>query len=96
MEEFRPLIVDTTVIELARRGSLNGDFGALGDDGFRLSQTGKALLVKRFERRMTTAFFYTPGSFRCSYRQALHLQAQAVARSIDEGICRYSPVGWRV
>lgn len=95
IEEFRPLIVDSIVMELARRRMLDDDFGAKSDDGYRLSPAGKSLLVSRYERRMTTSFAYLPGERRCTYRQALHLQAQSVARSVDDGVCRYRPVGWR-
>lgn len=89
-------MVDTVVLELARRGMLGADAIAVKSGEARFTSAGRAMFLQRYERRMTTGFFYTPGGFRCSYRRALHLQAQSVARCVDTGEATYRAVTWRL
>jgi len=97
IEEFRPMIVETVVLEMARRHMLNwGEVDRMPDGGVRFrGQTLKAVF-RRYERRMTTRFTHLPSGTRCSYRRALHLQAQAIARCVRTGDPRYEATSWRV
>ena len=95
IEEFRPLIVDTTVLEMARREMLEPSTQHGENNEVRLSQKSKRRLLERFETRMTTVFAH-PSRKRCSYRRAMHLQAQAVASTLDTGHLAYRSLPWRI
>jgi CRISPR-associated protein Cas1 len=95
MEEFRPLIVDTVVVECFRRGTLERA-------GFRREQ-GRLLLNDRareaflacLEERFLTRFAHTPSRSRTSYRRALILQARQIAQLVAGVREDYEPVRWR-
>lgn len=96
MEEFRPLIVDTAVIELFRRGSLTSKQFRSGEgDAVLLTGDGRTALLKAYEERMLTVFSHVPSGTRTSYRRALFLQARQVASLIMGLNDSYRPVVWR-
>ena len=96
IEEFRPLVVDTVVLELARRNMFREDLYFKGSGGaVQFTQKGLRMMFGRFEHRMLTVFSHTPSRTRCSYRFALHRQAQALARCVESSKYAYEPVGWR-
>lgn len=95
MEEFRPLIVDTVVLESFRRGVLESSDFRTRDGGVLLSEPGRRRFVAAFEERMLTRFAHVPSGTRTSYRRALFLQARQVAALIRDAIPSYSPVRWR-
>lgn len=96
MEEFRPLIVDTVVLELFRRGTLSDDSGAFRPDrGVWLTTEAKPILIGALEDRLLTEFSHVPSGTRTTYRRALHLQARQIADLVDGTRDRYMPVRWR-
>jgi CRISPR-associated protein Cas1 len=98
MEEFRPLVVDSVVVELLRRNQLSkASFRAeQGRGGFLLTHEGRKIVLAAFEERMLQLFSYPATGKRVSYRRALYLQAQAVSRSVQDGTVDYTPVRWRI
>jgi len=103
IEEFRPLIVDQVVVELARRSSLTVE--SARDDharpgGVLLTEDGRRTLLSALEDRMLTMFRHVPTGDRVTYRRSLVLQAQHVSRLVaasDEQrqSMPYRPVIWR-
>ncbi|HEY6798600.1 MAG TPA: CRISPR-associated endonuclease Cas1 [Kineosporiaceae bacterium] len=97
VEEFRSLIVDTTVLNCARRGIVPPT--ATRPDpqgrGVFLTEAARVAFLEQLELRMLTLFGYTPGRGRVSYRRALHLQARQLAALIRHGNTTYEPVRWR-
>ncbi len=97
MEEFRPLIVDTVVIELFRRGALGIEHGRAEQTraGVWLTSEGRKRLVAALEDRLLTRVGYPPTGQRVSYRRVLRLQAAALAAVVRTGGRAYRSVGWR-
>jgi len=103
MEEFRPLIVDQVVVELARRSSITAESGRtdpVRPGGVLLTEDGRRSLVAALEDRLLTMFRHLPTGDRVTYRRSLILQAQQVARvvgaeNVDQQTMRYRPVLWR-
>lgn len=97
MEEFRPLLVDTLVLTLLRRGTLNPDQFETDerDHSVNMKPTAKKNVINSFEERMLTVFAHTPSRQKVSYRRALFLQAQQVATCIRNGEVDYRAVSWR-
>jgi CRISPR-associated protein Cas1 len=96
MEEFRPLLVDSVVVELFRRRRLRGEdhFRPEGR-GIYLNQPGRAVLLSAFEDRMLTLFHHLPSGKRVTYRRALTLQAHQIAAVLEGRSAEYEPVPWR-
>ena len=96
MEEFRPLIVDTTVLDCWRRRILTTDACTVtSGGGVRLPDQERRAFLGRLEERMLTVFAHVPSGQRVSYRRGLFLQARQLADLCTGARDRYEPVGWR-
>jgi len=98
IEEFRPLIVDTTVLSVLNRGIVkpDRDFVTKQKGGCRISNDeARRAFLAALERRMLTRFAHTPSGVRTSYRRALHLQARQLATVLLGLRTDYEPVMWR-
>lgn len=98
IEEFRPLIVDTTVLTVLNRGIIkpDRDFVIKQKGGCRISNTkARRAFLGALEKRLLTRFAHTPTGVRTSYRRALHLQARQLATVLLGLKEDYEPVMWR-
>lgn len=106
IEEFRPLVVDTVVLEMARRRMLSVADAPQGQGSFnsedqvsqdtRLSRESVKALLRRYEKRMVTEFYHLREGRRVSYRRAVQLQVEALARAVSSRSGQsYQPVSWR-
>jgi CRISP-associated protein Cas1 len=97
VEEFRPLIVDTVVVSLARRGHLTKEQGRSDPKraGVLLTEIGRKRLIAGIERRLLTETMHVWTGRRAIYRRQIRLQAQWIARCIDSGEWDYKAVTWR-
>ena len=97
MEQFRPLLVDQTVMALLRTRKLRPDYGIVEAEagGVWLGADGKKILVDAYEaacqRSVTGALPGHSGSWR---RHIAH-SAQMLARAIAEPDYQWSGVAWR-
>ena len=74
----------------------SSDLAEQGRGGFLLTHEGRKIVLAAFEERMLQLFSYPATGKRVSYRRALYLQAQAVSRSVQDGVVDYVPVRWRI
>jgi CRISPR-associated protein Cas1 len=97
MEEFRPLVVDTVVVELARRRALTSRHGRRDErtHGILLTEKGRKLVTARLEDRLLTMASHAPSRTRVTYRRLVQLQAASLARIIRTGVVDYQTTGWR-
>jgi CRISPR-associated protein Cas1 len=97
MEEFRPLVVDTVVLEMFRKGSCSEDdfVGSDEDGAVLMGPAAKRQLVARLEERLVTEFAHVPSGERTSYRRAIYLQARQVANYLADPESGYEAVSWR-
>ena len=97
MEQFRPLLVDQTVMALLRTRKLRPEHGVVEAEagGVWLGSDGKKILVDAYEaacqRSVTGALPGSSGSWR---RHIAH-SAQMLARAITEPDYQWSGVTWR-
>ena len=89
MEEFRPLLADSTAVTLFNNGELSKkDFIRTGL-GISLSPDGKKKVVGGHERRMETEITHPLFGYTISYRRVLEVQARLLARVISGEIKEY-------
>ncbi len=91
MEEFRPLIVDSTVISLINNKEVvPSDFirraGAVA-----MNSDGRKKVLGAYERRMATEVTHPIFGYTVSYRRVLEIQARLLARHVMGEIPVYQP-----
>ncbi|WFG44174.1 CRISPR-associated endonuclease Cas1 [Pseudonocardia alni] len=95
-EEFRALIVDTTVLRLIGTGAVRpGGFSDTGEAGVRMDVPTKRALLTELERRMLTRVTHPIRRAPMSYRQVMEEQAISIARVVTGGTSVYHPMPWR-
>lgn len=91
MEEFRPLIADSTTITLFNNGEISQkDFLNRGF-GVSLTPKGKKTVVSGYERRMNSEVTHPLFGYKVSYRRVLEVQARLLSRLISGEIKEYPP-----
>ncbi len=91
MEEFRPLICDSVVLQVIRTRELaESDFIVRGG-GCTLTPAGRRTLIGAYERRMDTTVIHPIFKYSVSYRRVLEIQARLLARYLMGEILEYPP-----
>jgi CRISPR-associated endonuclease Cas1 len=89
MEEFRPLIADSTAITLFNKEELTQtDFIKTGI-GISLTPEAKKKVVSGYEQRMQTEVVHPIFGYEVSYRRILEVQARLLARALLGEIKEY-------
>ena len=98
MEEFRPILVDSVVLNIANHGMVRGTHTELRDKGVFLSDEGRKLLIDAFEKRLNERVSYRVPSGRVeslSYKQCVLQQTYMLTRFIKNEISSYCPFSVR-
>lgn len=89
MEEFRPLIADSVVLNVLNTGALTGrDFIRRGP-AVALTTDGRARFLRAYEQRMTTLVTHPIFGYRISYRRVLEVQVRLLGRALSGEIPKY-------
>lgn len=95
MEEFRTLIVDTTVLRVISTKAITRKGFDVTAEGCRMDQPTKRVLVTELERRLLTRVKHPYQRRPMSYRDCLGEQATLMARIVSQPHTHYSPMPWR-
>jgi CRISP-associated protein Cas1 len=104
MEEFRPVITDSLVLDLVNHGRIQpGDFRIVepekqhrsGVRGVHLSTQARNEFFLAFEKRINQKVQYQVSGQRLTYRQILRKQAEQAARIFQEKQQNYQAYTWR-
>lgn len=92
MEEFRPLLVDRTVMALLRSRRLRPEHATVSGDGegVWLDKNGKKVLVDGYEATLQRQVKGALPDFAGTWRRHIHHQAQLLGRAIVEPDYRWS------
>jgi CRISP-associated protein Cas1 len=89
MEEFRPIIADSTAVTLFNNEELTAkDFVRTGI-AISLASQAKKTVVAGYERRMQTEISHPLFGYTVSYRRILEVQARLLARVLSEELKGY-------
>ena len=95
MEEFRPLIAESTVLNcINNRVITEGDFVRAGK-AVNLSASARKKFYQIYEQRITSVVTHPVFEYKVSYRRALELQARILAKSLTGEIADYIPFSTR-
>lgn len=92
MEEFRPLIAESTVLTCVNnRVVTDQDFVKAGD-AVNLATAGRKRFFQTYEQRMNSLITHPLFDYKVSYRRALELQARLLAKTLTGEIPEYIPL----
>ncbi len=95
MEEFRPLVADSTVITIINNNILQPrDFIRAGDS-VNLTQKARGTFIEAYERRINTLVTHPLFGYQVSYRRAIELQFRLLARVLTGENPVYRPFATR-
>jgi CRISPR-associated protein Cas1 len=91
MEEFRPLIAESTVLTLVNRKEVGpSDFLRRGN-AWALTEQGRKAVLRAYERRLEDLVTHPVFGYQVSYRRVLEIQARLLARALAGEIQEYVP-----
>jgi CRISPR-associated protein Cas1 len=92
MEEFRPLIAESTVLSCVNnRVVTDKDFVKAGQ-AVNLTAPGRKRFFQTYEQRMSSLITHPLFDYKVSYRRALELQARLLAKTLTGEIAEYIPL----
>lgn len=80
MEPFRPIIVDSVVLQMIRRGEAKPDDFVRTGQAVAMKARVRKKLIRAYERRMDELVTHPVFGYRISYRRILAVQARLMAR----------------
>lgn len=89
MEEFRPVIVDSTVLTVLNHGILKDKDFLMENGACRLTDNGRRTFLAKLEERMQTEVEHPVFGYKASYRRCLELQARMLAKTLLGEIPEY-------
>ncbi len=92
MEEFRPLVAESTVLScINNRVVTEKDFVRAGQ-AVNLTAPGRKRFFQTYEQRMSSLITHPLFDYKVSYRRAVELQARLLAKTLTGEIAEYIPL----
>lgn len=91
MEEFRPLLADSTVITLINNGMLTEKDFITSSHACGLTPAGRKTVFQAWERRLSDGVTHPLFGYKVSYRRAVELQVRLLAKFLTGEIREYLP-----
>lgn len=89
MEEFRPLIADSVVLQVVNNGEIQANDFVHRAGACALLPNARRKFIEAYERRMTTSVTHPVFDYSASYRRILEIQARLLGRLLQGEIERY-------
>lgn len=90
-EEFRPLVADSTVIQLINNGEIRPSHFTRRAGGCQLDRDGRRAVINAYERRMAHEIKHPVFGYRVNYRRALDVQGRILAAHLTGELPEYTP-----
>lgn len=95
MEEFRPLIADSTVISALNTGVVNENDFVKSAAAVALTSPARRSFIQAYERRMDQLVRHPVFGYQISYRRVLDVQVRLLGRYLAQEILEYPRFGTR-
>ncbi len=82
IEEFRPIVADSTCITLINNGEINESDLIKTDFGTNLTNRGRSTVITAYERRMDSVVIHPLLGYAASYKRIMETQTRLLARHI--------------
>lgn len=90
-EEFRPLIVDSTVVSAINNGEVRPNHFEARGPGVTLTRDGRRAFLRTYERRLATEVTHPTFGYKITYRRVLEVQARLLGAVLMGEIPDYRP-----
>jgi CRISPR-associated protein Cas1 len=90
-EEFRPLIAESTALNLINNGEINGSDFVVRAGGVTLTPDGRRTVLRAYERRLGAEIRHPVFGYRVSYRRVLDVQARLLGAHLLGEVPEYVP-----
>jgi CRISP-associated protein Cas1 len=90
-EEFRPLIVESTVLTLINNGEVGPNDFIVRAGGVTLTAEGRKAFLRAYERRLDSEVTHPVFKYRITYRRVLEVQARLLGAVLLGEIDDYVP-----
>jgi CRISP-associated protein Cas1 len=91
VEEFRPIVVDSVVVDILNHRMLTPADFVVELGGYRLKQEKRTMFFTKFEERLNEEMQHPVFGYKTSYRRCLELQARLLAKVVTGEIDEYPP-----
>jgi len=91
LEEFRPIIVDSVVLNLLNNRQLEPKDFRQELNSYQMTDATKRLFLQKFEERMQETITHPHFGYKVSYRRCIELQARLLGKYLTEEIKEYPP-----
>lgn len=91
-EEFRPLLAESTVINLINNGEVRPAHFVRRAGGVMLTPDGRRRVIQAYERRLDTTIVHPVFRYKISYRRVVDVQARILAAVIVGELEEYVPM----
>lgn len=91
MEEFRPLIADSTALTLLNNRMLNQNDFLYAGKSVNLTPKARKQVYHAYEKRLANTITHPTFGYKVSYRRALELQSRLLAKCLTGEIEQYLP-----
>lgn len=95
VEEFRPLIGDSTVLTLINNGEIKSSDFITRSGGVSLTSDGRRAVLRAYERRLDTEVRHPVFGYRVSYRRILEVQARVLGAHVLGEVPEYAAFATR-
>ena len=92
MEEFRPIIVDSVVVDMLNHRMITPADFVVELGAYRLKHEKRALFFTKFEERLNEEIQHPIFGYRTRYRRCLELQARLLGKVLTGEISEYPPL----
>lgn len=89
MEEFRPLVADSVVLQLVNTGEIQPSDFITTRGACTLTPAGRRCVLRAYERRMETTIVHPFFGYSASYRRTLEIQTRLLQRFLTGEISEY-------
>lgn len=96
MEEFRPLVADSVVLQVVNNGEISaGDFVHRSGIGVSLTPTGRKAVLRAYERRLDHELTHPWFKYKATYRRLFEVQTRVLAAYLMGEVPHYAPLTTR-
>lgn len=95
MEEFRPVIVDSAVINAINTAMVSEKDFIVTSSGCAMNSKARKNFIRAYEMRLDQLFTHPVFDYRCSWRRIIRIQAQLLARHLRGELQNYQGITTR-
>jgi CRISP-associated protein Cas1 len=94
-EEFRPLVAESTVLQVVNNGEVGPTDFVVRAAGVQLTKKGRTAFLRAYERRLDHELTHPIFGYRATYRRLFETQARLLAATVLGEIAEYTPLTTR-